>query len=42
MIRIEESVHIARAPDDVWAFVLDYGSDHLWRPGELLERPDGV
>jgi hypothetical protein len=40
MIRIEESVHIARTPDDVWDFVLDYGSDHLWRPGIVEMTPD--
>ena len=37
---IEESVRIARAPDAVWAMVIDYSSDQLWRPGIKEMTPD--
>jgi Polyketide cyclase / dehydrase and lipid transport len=39
-VHIEESVRIRRSPDDVWATVADYGSDHLWRPGITEMTPD--
>ena len=39
-IKIEESVAIARAAADVWALVLDYSSDHRWRPGIVEMTPD--
>jgi hypothetical protein len=39
-INIEESVRIRRAPEEVWATVNDYTSDHLWRPGITEMTPD--
>jgi carbon monoxide dehydrogenase subunit G len=39
-VLIEESVDIARPPDAVWAMVIDYSSDHLWRPGITEMTPD--
>ena len=37
---IEETVRIARAPDEVWTMVTDYSADHLWRPGITEMTPD--
>lgn len=39
-IHIEESVTIRRAPEEVWAAVCDYATDHRWRPGITEMRPD--
>src|SRR5688572_23097826 len=37
---IEEAVRIRRTPDEVWAVISDYSSDHLWRPGITEMTPD--
>jgi hypothetical protein len=29
-MRVEESVHIDRGPEDVWAFLVDHGNDPAW------------
>ena len=39
-IRVEESVQIARPPDEVWDAIADYDFDLEWRKGLREMRPD--
>jgi len=39
-IHVEESVTVARSPDDVWSAVADYGRDVEWRKGLTDMTPD--
>jgi uncharacterized protein YndB with AHSA1/START domain len=39
-IRVEESVHIARPPVEVWSAIADYAFDSEWRNGLREMTPD--
>ena len=39
-VRVEESVHIDRPPDEVWDAIADYGFDREWRKGLREMTPD--
>jgi Polyketide cyclase / dehydrase and lipid transport len=39
-IRVEESVHNAKPPAEVWEAIADYAFDLEWRKGLLEMRPD--
>ncbi len=39
-VRVEESVHIARPPAEVWDAIADYGFDSEWRSGLREMTPD--
>ena len=42
-VRVEESVHIAKPPPDVWDAIADYAFDLEWRKGlsEMIPTPRG-
>ena len=40
VVRVEESVRIARPPAEVWTAIADYGFDREWRKGLLEMTPD--
>ena len=42
-VHVEESVHIARPPDEVWEAIADYSFDLQWRNGlrEMTPTPPG-
>ena len=39
-VRVEESVHIAKPPPDVWDAIADYAFDLEWRKGLSEMTPD--
>lgn len=40
IVHVEESVQIARSPDEVWAAIADYAFDREWRNGLSDMTPD--
>jgi len=39
-VRVQESVEIARSPDEVWGAIADYEFDRQWRKGLTDMTPD--